>query len=219
MAAPDWYQWHLRYDDPASDLSRRLEAVQGRVGETLDRCPAGPVRAVSICAGQGRDLLGVLAHHRRAGDVVARLVELDARNADMAAAAVRQAGLDRVEVVVGDASRPAVYDGAVPADLVLACGVLGHVADDEVPSAIASLSTLCAAGATVVWTRGGELRAAVRRWFEEAGFDELGYDEGGPGAPWGVGAARLTAEPPPPLEPGARLFTFHDVRPAPAGRP
>jgi hypothetical protein len=33
---------------------------------------------ISLCAGQGRDLLGVLADHPRREDVRARLVELDA---------------------------------------------------------------------------------------------------------------------------------------------
>lgn len=211
MAARDWYAWHGRYDDPASDLSRRLQAVQRRIIEALDQARPGPIRAVSICAGQGRDLLGVMARHARARDVVAQLVELDPRNAEVASSAARAGGMEGVEVVVGDASRADAYLGAVPADLVIACGVLGHVVDGEIPAAIDALRSLCAEGATVVWTRGGDLRPTVRRWFIDGGFDEVGYESGGERG-WGVGAARLR-DGPLALRPGVPLFTFHDERP------
>src|SRR5205823_8039555 len=73
----DWQAWHQRYDDPGSELSRRLAAVQTQVRAALDRAPAGPVPVVSLCAGQGCDLLDVLEDHPRRADVRARLVELD----------------------------------------------------------------------------------------------------------------------------------------------
>jgi hypothetical protein len=56
----DWQAWHEKYDDPASSLARRLRVVQARIREALDACPPGRVRVVSLCAGQGRDLLEVL---------------------------------------------------------------------------------------------------------------------------------------------------------------
>jgi hypothetical protein len=77
--AVDWARWHDRYDED-SPLARRLVVVQERIRELLDRAPAGPIRVVSICAGQGRDLLPVIASHARRDDVRARLVELDPRN-------------------------------------------------------------------------------------------------------------------------------------------
>src|SRR5271154_2837323 len=72
-----WVAWHDAYDDPSSPLSARLATVQSHIEEALDRAPAGEVRVVSICAGQGRDLVGVLAGHRRRTEVRARLVEAD----------------------------------------------------------------------------------------------------------------------------------------------
>lgn len=73
----DWFAWHRPYDDPDSDLRRRLAAVQGFIAEALTRQPPGRIRVVSVCAGQARDLLGVLRDHRRRHDVEGRLVELD----------------------------------------------------------------------------------------------------------------------------------------------
>ena len=92
----DWLNWHSDYDRPDSSLAQRLRTVQTQIRTVLDNAPAGPVKALSVCAGQGRDLLEVLADHPRRADVKARLVELDARNT--AFAAQHTAGLD-VEVI------------------------------------------------------------------------------------------------------------------------
>jgi hypothetical protein len=85
----DWYAWHDDYDDPGTALARRLAAVQEQVRAALDEAEPGPLRAISLCAGQGRDLIGALAGHPRQHDVRARLVELDPRNADRARQAAR----------------------------------------------------------------------------------------------------------------------------------
>ena len=77
MAGRDWGAWHDAYDDPGSSLAQRLAVVQARIAAALDVAPPGPLRAVSMCAGQGRDLIPVLASHPRGRDVTARLVELD----------------------------------------------------------------------------------------------------------------------------------------------
>jgi hypothetical protein len=84
MAQRDWHEWHAAYDNPESGLARRLSWVQDQIRAVLDAAPAGPLRAISLCAGQGRDLIGVLADHPRANDVSARLVELDPRNTEVA---------------------------------------------------------------------------------------------------------------------------------------
>jgi hypothetical protein len=63
VAQRDWVGWHWAYDDPGSLLSRRLELVQGHLRAELDHAPAGGVRLISLCAVQGRDVIGVLAGH------------------------------------------------------------------------------------------------------------------------------------------------------------
>ena len=101
----DWAAWHEAYDNPDTPLAQRLLAVQARIAEALDRAAPGPLRAISICAGQGRDLIGVLREHPRRRDVTARLVELDPRNAAAARQRAADAGLTQVEVVTGDAAQ------------------------------------------------------------------------------------------------------------------
>lgn len=212
MSAPrrplDWQAWHASYDEPDSRLARRLVVVQRRLREAIEH-HAGPIRVISMCAGQGRDVIGVLAEHPRRNEITATLVELEPANAASATRAAAGAGLDRVEVRVADAAMSESYVGAAPAEIVLACGVFGNIPDDEVRSTIAWLPALCSPGATVLWTRGAErdrdTRAMVRRWFAESGFEEVAYD--GPPETYGVGAVRLAAKPTGLLA-GRRLFRF-----------
>jgi hypothetical protein len=98
MARRDWVEWHRHYDDPSSLLSRRGECVQGHLRAELERAPAGGVRLISLCAGQGLDVIGVLTGHPRRGDVRARLIELDERDVAVARQSAQAAGLQGVEV-------------------------------------------------------------------------------------------------------------------------
>ncbi len=204
-----WIRWHERYDDPSSSLSRRLAVVQRRLREALDNAPPGPVRLISMCAGQGRDVIGVLTRHRRQREVCARLVEIDHSLAQQAKQAAAHAGLASVEVVEGDASTTSAYAGAVPADVVLVCGVFGNVSASDIRATVHELRRLTADGATVIWTRHRrppDLTPAIRGWFTESGFDEVAFDTEDDWA-FGVGTNRLAARS---LEfrPERRMFTF-----------
>ena len=209
MASTDWLDWHGRYDDPHTGLPERLTVVQGLIRDVLDRRPGRDVRIVSACAGQGRDLLPVLADQPGRERVRARLIELDPRNAESARAFARNADLDRVEVVTADASETNAYLGAVPADLVLMCGVFGNVSDEDVERTVRLLPGFCAREALVIWTRGRrlpDLTPAIRRWFGEAGFEERAFESPGPDS-YSVGMHQLIGEPA-PLQSDRRLFTF-----------
>jgi hypothetical protein len=61
----------------ARDAVPRLRA--GHLRAELERAPAGDICLISLCAGQGRDVIGVLTGHPCRDDVRARLVELDER--------------------------------------------------------------------------------------------------------------------------------------------
>ena len=145
--------WHDAYDDPSSTLSARLELVQAHLAEALDHAPPGPVRLVSLCAGQGRDVIGVLPGHPRRDDVSAVLVEANADIAGMARAQAAEAGLPQVDVRHGDAGRAASFAGAVPADVLMLCGIFGNVSEADIERTVATAPAFCSPGATVIWTR------------------------------------------------------------------
>ncbi|MDG4792532.1 class I SAM-dependent methyltransferase [Micromonospora sp. WMMD1082] len=211
----DWYAWHHHYEDSASSLSRRLAEVRLRIAAALDEAPPGSLRAVSLCAGQGRDLIPVLAAHPRGGDVTARLVELDPRNVELARTAAREAGLPGVEVVRGDAARTDAYAPLTPADLVLVCGVFGNISDADVRATVRHCASLCATGGTVFWTRhrrAPDLVPTICEWFAEDGFEAVAVSTPAEGV--GVGVHRFLGTPRPLLT-GATMFEFTG-RPQPA---
>ena len=201
----DWQRWHDPYEDPDSPLSARLRAVQEQVAAALDRAAPGPVRLLSLCAGQGRDVLPLLDTHPRGADVTGRLVELDPGNV----AAARAAAAAGVEVLQADAGTTDVAVGAAPADLLLLCGIFGNVADADVERTVRAVPHLLAEGGTVLWTRSRhapDLTPAIRGWLADCGVVEAAFvSEGEQG--WAVGAgvlrgpARALGEP-------RRLFTF-----------
>ena len=204
-------RWHRSYDVEGSSLAQRLTVVQRLLRAALDTAsPGRPIRMVSLCAGRGADVIDVLRDHPRAGDVQARLVELDPDLAARARTDAATAGLDQVEVVTGDASVSDAVADAVPADVLLACGIFGNVSDEDVHRFVDCTPTMCAPRATVIWTRHRrppDLTVEIRAWFGAAGFEELEFVAPDPGGIVGVGAHRLLADPR-PFVPGERFFTF-----------
>lgn len=206
----DYRAWHRDYDDPASALSQRLRIVQQRLADQLDAAPAGPLRLISICAGQGRDVIPVLARHPRGGDVRATLLEIDSANVADARQQASSAGLKQVAVIQADASTSDPYEAYVPADILLACGVFGNISDSDLENTIRHLSMLCRPGASVIWTRHWkrpEIVSSIRKWFEESGFDDLGFEKLDNEAKMGVGVSRLRGTPERFVS-GYRFFTF-----------
>lgn len=205
----DWEAWHEKYGDPDSALSHRLRAVQAYISQWLDETAPARVTVLSVCAGDGRDLLGVLAGRGDAARVRATLLEYDPRNAARARAAAQEAGLPGVTVACADAGASDSYAGAVPADLVLLCGVLGNITDTAVQRVIETLPQFCRPGAHVIWTRhrrDPDLTGQVRQWLAAAGFAEVSFTAP-PDMHHTVGRHRFTGAPQ-QLVTGAHLFTF-----------
>ncbi|MGH7706053.1 MAG: class I SAM-dependent methyltransferase family protein [Candidatus Dormibacteria bacterium] len=207
--AGEWIEWHRQYDQPQGALVARLQMVQQRIRGTLDELPPGEVRVISMCAGDGRDLLGALRDHPRRDDVRGRLAELDPELVRRGRRRVRRAGLLGIEFALGDAAASAVYAEMAPAHLLLVCGVFGNISAADIRRTIAFLPQLCAPQGTVIWTRGRfkpDLTPTIRRWFAESGFRELSFTAI-PDSTACVGSHRLAKAP---LASGVdrHLFTF-----------
>jgi Putative methyltransferase len=206
----DYRAWHRDYDDPTSSLSERLRVVQQRLGEALDAAAQGPLRLISMCAGQGRDVVPVIARHPRRDDVRAALLEIDRDNAAYARQLARSVGLEQITVVEADASTSDPYQPYVPADILLACGIFGNITDADLENTVRHLSMLCATGASVIWTRHWkqpDVISKIKRWFEESGFEDVGFEALDNERKMGVGVSRLRAMPR-PYALGYRFFTF-----------
>lgn len=203
----DWRAWHEAYDDPSSPLARRLEVVRRRLRAVLDEVDRQPGRLLSLCAGDGRDVIPVLAAR---GPVSALLVESDPELADRAAAATSAAHLTTVDVRRGDAGDPALFADVIPVDVVLLCGIFGNIEHACVREVVDVVPSLLADGGYVIWTRGGsepDRRPEIRRWFDDAGLREVAYD--GAPEPYRVGVNRLHQRRTPMPRPlPDRLFSF-----------
>jgi hypothetical protein len=216
----DWHSWHREYDDPASSLSRRLEEVRVRLAALLE-VGTGPVRLLSLCAGDGRDTIPVLAGSER--HVRATLVELDPELGEAAEAAARAAGVD-IDVRTDDAGLVAAWSDVLPVDVLMLCGVFGNVADGDVALTVTAARSMLSPGGAVIWTRGhrvphdqdplpsgavpsdgSDQSERVRGLFTASGFEEVAFVKPAD-ATYRVGVVRLATPSTAPLP--DRLFSF-----------
>jgi microcompartment protein CcmK/EutM len=134
---------------------------------------------VSLCAGQGRDVIDVVAAHPKRGAVSALLVELDPALVAFARARAAAAGVERqVRIQEGDAARSRWYADDVPADLVLVCGIFGNISAADRARTIEALPGWCKDRGHVIWTRHRrppDATPAIRAAFAAAGFTELAF--------------------------------------------
>ncbi len=213
-----WVQWHGPYEDPSSNLSQRLRAVQSMLQSALDEIPPRralgshpePLRIVSLCAGQGRDVIDVVATHPRGPEVSALLVELDPALVAFARDRAAKAGLaGQIRIVEGDASQSRLYVDSAPADIVLVCGVFGNISAADITRTIQAMRGFCVPGGHVLWTRHRrppDLTPAIRADFVGAGFTELAF-EAPEGTVMTVGHHRLDGALV-PFDPDQQLFDF-----------
>jgi Methyltransferase domain len=211
----DWHDWYHDYDDPGSSLSQRLAVVRSELAALLLAAGPGPVRLLSLCSGDGRDTLPVVASS--AAEVTGLLVELDAGLAAAARASAAAQGLEGIQVHTADAGDTSCAAGAVPADIVMACGIFGNITDADIARTVATLPSLLAPGGAVIWTRGcrvpedptevvGDPADHVRSLFARTGFDEAAFVRPEDHA-FRVGVHRWPG-PPAPYVAGVRMFDF-----------
>ena len=207
----DWKPWFAAYDDPDSSLVKRLAVVQQGIRRALDEAPAGGINVLYLCAGQGRDLIPVLADHPRRADVRARLIEFDPAIAQVARDAATAADLDTaIEVVTGDAADPALFGDYAPADLLLLCGIFGNISEADIHNTVTHAAHLTARGGTVIWTRHRHDPAVVPKiheWFTAAGLSDLWQSDAELPTTVYVAANRQEREPA-PSRGDEKLFTF-----------
>ena len=166
----------------------RSRAASRWCAASCARCSTrdGPVRLLSMCTGDGRDTLPVLAE--AGADVDAVLVELDPELAETARRRPGPASPGR-RPRPPTPGRPTRYRDAVPADVVMACGMFGNVTDDDVAVHRGHGCPRCwRRGGHVIWTRGSRVphdpsgvrrrpeRAGPRRCSPTTGFEEVAFD-------------------------------------------
>jgi hypothetical protein len=212
----DWVAWHRGYEDPSSSVSKRLERIIHHLAQALDGARPGHIQLVSLCAGQGHDVLGTLPGHPRRADVSALLVEGNAANAALARERAAASGLTQVRVLEADAGLVASFADALPADVLLLSGIFGNVCEADIKRTVDAASALCSEGARVIWSRHRrppDMTVRMRDWFAANGFDEVAFDAIDTDILPGVGVHRLTRSPARTVPyPKGPLFSFGSNR-------
>lgn len=208
----NWIAWHLDYacnDERAA----RLEIVRKFIDHGVGATAPGGVVLVSVCAGDSRDVLGVLPNHRRRDDVHAWLLEREETLTREAARRVVELDLDKTVCACAvDATCFAAYAGIPPANVCVLSGVFGNLLPEESFRLIRNLKHVCAPGASVIWTRnlvghdGARHAEQLRACFEENRFAEEVYLKT-PREGYGVGLTRFEGETVAPDREG-RFFVF-----------
>jgi SAM-dependent methyltransferase len=133
----------------------RLATVKQQLQDCLDAAPAGPIKILSICAGDGRDVVGAVDQHPRRNDVAAWLVELSADSVALGKRHAVAAGLEEsLHFINGDATDLSTYKNVPACDVILLCGVWGHVPQTDTAALVQGLAAFCKPGATVLWSCG-----------------------------------------------------------------
>jgi len=172
FARANWSGWpELAYERPK--YRERLRVFQEQIAECLDQAPHGPLRILSMCVGDGRDVIGVLQSHWRRKEVEAYLVELNGQSVSEGIKHAKASGLGNVvKFIHADATDYSTYKNLAPCDIVLVCGVWGHVPANDRAKLIHALASFCKPGGNVIWslkTSKGEHRLAeVRSQFDHA---------------------------------------------------
>jgi hypothetical protein len=112
------------------------------------------VRIISICAGDGRDVIPTLRDHPRGRSCAAFLLETHPALVAAGTRAIAEAGLmEQIQFLHVDATYSTAYLPLVPAAIVLVCGVFGNMLPEQIPSFVQQLPALCQQDGTVIWTR------------------------------------------------------------------
>ena len=214
MVSRDWIAWHAEYDQPESSLARRLVCVRSYIRQALavveNQHPA-ELQITSICAGDGRDLLPVVAERPVRRPMSITLIELDPLLAERAQESARHVAA-RVQVRQADAGDVTTYADLSRADILLACGVFGNVSREDAHTTIRFLPRLLNPSGIVIWTRGraddgDDPSADIRRHMQIAGFTELAFTAP-QNARFRVGMNQLRPGADPDPDPPERVFSF-----------
>lgn len=207
MEYTDWYKWHQIYDSPNTSIRERLTVIGRHLHQVLDHAAPSP-RIISVCAGQGREVLPAVAAHPRSASVEAHLLENDPRNAGHAKAEAARLGLSGVRVHVVDAGLCASYAVLGRAHCIMLAGVFSNIRDDDVRRTIAWLPCMAVPGGVVIWTHhgGADGLTRIHRWFDEARYQPIALNRL-PDATV-VGGHRFQKKMPRSAYIHSRLFTF-----------
>jgi hypothetical protein len=149
----NWKEWHSQYDR-CEVMQSRLATVRQTIEQCLRLLPPGRQRILSVCAGDGRDIIPLIAQSPRRSDFRGVLVEQDAALVKAGQELIDAHELGRyLTFLQADATAPAIYAERIPCDLVLAAGVFGNLLPRDFDMFVRALGAFLKTDGYLVWTR------------------------------------------------------------------
>ena len=147
-----WNDWHSIYDDKESAPYKRSIITQELVNNYLNIHKKNII-ILSICSGQARDILPAIAGREDKDRITTYLLDIDKDCLEYAQEYARIHDIPNVHTINKDASLKESYDDIPKADLIVICGLFGHLVPEDIAATALFLQTLIEDNATVIWSR------------------------------------------------------------------
>lgn len=181
----DWHTWNDHYDNADSELSKRLNKVKEYLKNTLLNIEIPTV--LNICSGQGKDILESMVELDKDAEVY--LIDTNTNSLNAAINFAKTNNIGTITFINEDASHTSTYKKYdIPkSNIVLACGLFGHLNQEDSYGLVDFLKTQIKANGTVIWTKNIENDSIsnLRKYFIDNNFEEISYF-GPEGSPWAV---------------------------------
>ncbi len=178
----DWAEWHKRYESVPS-LQERLAVVCEEISLAISATRTKPVRILSICSGDGRDVILSTAASKLRKSISGVLIELNPDLVARGRSTIKEFSLqEEISFQCSDATKSETYRSIAPAHIVVLSGVFGNLKYEDVGLLIDSLRSLCEPKARVIWTRnlnefgdGETVVGGIKKLFANVNFTEASY--------------------------------------------
>ena len=173
-----WNDWHIIYNDKESAPYKRSIITQELVNNYLNIHKKNII-ILSICSGQARDILPAIAGREDKDRITTYLLDIDKDCLEYAQEYARIHDIPNVHTINKDASLKESYDDIPKVDLIVICGLFGHLVPEDIATTALFLQTLIEDNATVIWSRNkffNDHSDNIRNIFWEAKLKKYQYD-------------------------------------------
>ena len=146
-----WNDWHSIYDDKESAPYKRSIITQELVNNYLNIHKKNII-ILSICSGQARDILPAIAGREDKDRITTYLLDIDKDCLEYAQEYARIHDIPNVHTINKDASLKESYDDIPKADLIVICGLFGHLSLEDITTTVSFLAYISDNDAHVIWS-------------------------------------------------------------------
>jgi hypothetical protein len=146
-----WNDWHIIYDDKESAPYKRSLLTQQLINNYLISHKKNII-ILSICSGQARDILPAIAGREDKDRITTYLLDIDKDCLEYAQEYACIHDIPNVHTINKDASLKESYDDIPKADLIVICGLFGHLVPEDIATTASFLAHISDNDAHVIWS-------------------------------------------------------------------